>query len=114
MVGGLLAILVVAVLQLALALHVRTTLLDAAAEGARFAALADQGPAAGAERTRQLIATAIGTAYAGEVSASSTIEQGIGSAVVTVLAPLPVVGLLGVDVGLEVTAHAPLERVSSD
>ena len=40
LVGVLLTVLALAVVQLALALHVRNTLLDAAAEGARYAALA--------------------------------------------------------------------------
>ncbi|RIJ01598.1 pilus assembly protein, partial [Clavibacter nebraskensis] len=40
MVGALLVVLALSVVQLALALHVRTTVLDAAAEGARTAALA--------------------------------------------------------------------------
>ncbi|MDQ2661335.1 MAG: pilus assembly protein, partial [Actinomycetota bacterium] len=38
LVGILLTVLALAVVQLALALHVRNTMLDAAAEGARYAA----------------------------------------------------------------------------
>lgn len=46
LVGALLTLLTVSVLQFALALHVRSTLIDAAAEGARHAALADSSLAA--------------------------------------------------------------------
>ena len=114
MVSGLLLVLVTAVLQLSLALHVRTTLLDAAAEGARYAALADSGAAGGESRTRELIDTAIGPAYARDVTVRIESRAGISSAVVTVRAPLPVVGLLGVADGIEVTAHAPLETIRVD
>jgi Flp pilus assembly protein TadG len=55
MVGALLVVLALSVIQLALALHVRTTVLDAAAEGARTAALAGATRADGVERTRDLI-----------------------------------------------------------
>ena len=44
--------LTLAVVQLALALHVRNTVIDAAAEGARFASLAGSSPADGVARTR--------------------------------------------------------------
>ena len=60
MVSALLTVLTLAVLQLALALHIRNTVLDAAAEGARYAALADSGLDQGVARSRDLIASAIG------------------------------------------------------
>ena len=52
LVGVLLTALLLAVVQLALALHVRNTVLDAAAEGARYAALAGSSAEAGVQRTR--------------------------------------------------------------
>ncbi|MET0782884.1 MAG: TadE/TadG family type IV pilus assembly protein, partial [Leifsonia flava] len=55
LVSVLLTTLALAVVQLALALHVRNTVIDAAAEGARYAALADNTLADGEERTRMLI-----------------------------------------------------------
>ena len=45
MVGGLLTVLVLSVFQLGLALHVRNTVTDAAAEGARYAAASDPAAA---------------------------------------------------------------------
>lgn len=109
LVGVLLTALTVAVLQLALAIHVRTTLLDAASEGARFGALADETPAAGVARTRQLIADAIGEGYAHDVAASTGEWMGAPSLTITVRAALPLVGLLGPDRGLEVAGHAAIE-----
>jgi hypothetical protein len=70
MVVPLLTVLTLSVLQLGLALHVRNTVLDAAAEGARFAALADNGLAEGEGRTRDLITAAVGSGYATDVRAS--------------------------------------------
>lgn len=114
MVGGLLTVLVVAVLQLALALHVRTTLIDTAAEGARVAAFADRDPGAGIARTRELISSTIGPGYAADIVAAEEMSDGVPSSVITVRAPLPIIGLLGLDRGLEVSARAPLERISSE
>lgn len=107
----LLVVLVLAVLQLGLALLVRNTVVDAAAEGARHAALFGGTRAAGAERTRQLLATALGDGYAGDVEAGVTDRLGHPAVVVTVRAPLPVIGLLGVAGSLEVSGHAALETV---
>ena len=63
LVGILLAVLALAIVQLALALHVRNTVLDAAAEGARYAALAGSGEHAGVARTRDLIGAAISDGF---------------------------------------------------
>ncbi|HYI33381.1 MAG TPA: TadE/TadG family type IV pilus assembly protein [Glaciibacter sp.] len=111
MVVPLLTVLTLSVLQLGLALHVRNTVLDAAAEGARFAALADNGLAEGESRTRDLIAAAVGPGYAGNVQAGYTEFAGHTSAEIRVLAPLPLLGLLGFDRGLEVVGHAAVESI---
>ncbi len=111
MVSALLLALLLAVLQLGLALHVRNTVTDAASEGARFAALADGSAAAGVERTRQLIGTALGTSYVQDVTALEGEHLGVPSVEVTVRAALPLFGLLGVDRGLEVRGHAALETL---
>jgi len=106
----LLLTLVLGVLQLGAVLLVRNTAQDAAMEGARWAALDGNGPAAGAARTRQVLGTALGAAYARAVSAGTGSWNGQRVAVVTVAAPLPVIGLLGVPGGLTVTGHAPVEE----
>lgn len=111
LVGVLLTALVLAVVQLALALHVRNTVLDAAAEGARFGALADNVPADGVVRTRELIAEAVGADYAGDVSVATGEWMGHPALTVTVRTTLPVIGLLGVPSGLEVSGHAAIETL---
>jgi len=111
MVGALLTVLTLSVIQLGLALHIRNTVLDAAAEGARFAALADNGLQDGAARTRDLITAALGAGYAAGVSADYGSYLGHPAAVVTVRTPLPLIGLVGIDGGLEVTGHASVETL---
>jgi len=95
LVGALTTLLAASVLQLMLALHVRTTLIDCAAEGARYAALADRDPAQGVERTRALITTSLSDRFAEDVSARSTVIDGLPVVEVQVTAPLPLLGLLG-------------------
>ncbi|HZK59441.1 MAG TPA: TadE/TadG family type IV pilus assembly protein [Cryobacterium sp.] len=109
MVVFLLTVLTLSVMQLALALHIRNTVLDAAAEGARFAALADTGPDDGAERTRDLITAALGRSYATDVRAGFGRFAGQRTVEVRVAVPLPLIGLLGPGHGLEVVGHAALE-----
>jgi hypothetical protein len=114
MVAALLTALTLAVLQLALALHIRNTVLDAAAEGARFAALADSGLDQGAARSRDLITAALGPGYAADVSASYADVSGQPGVQVRVIARLPLFGLLGMDRGLEVEGHAAVEGLETD
>ncbi|MGO4692357.1 TadE/TadG family type IV pilus assembly protein [Glaciibacter sp. 2TAF33] len=114
MVVSLLTVLTLSVLQLGLALHIRNTVLDAAAEGARFAALADSGLPEGEARTRDLITAAVGAAYATNVRASYGAYAGHASAQVTVIAPLPLLGLIGPGNGLEVVGHAAVETLDQE
>jgi Flp pilus assembly protein TadG len=111
MVAALLTVLTLSVLQLGLALHVRNTVLDAAAEGARYGALADNTLADGAARTRDLITAAIGAGYARDVTASAGSWLQHPAVSVTVRTPLPLIGLVGLDGGLEVTGHAAKEAL---
>jgi Flp pilus assembly protein TadG len=111
LVGTLLTVLTLSVIQLGLALLVRNTVLDAASEGARFGALADNTPADGIDRTRDLITTAIGPGYARSVTASTGSYRGHPADVITVTTPLPIIGLVGVDHGLEVQGHAAIETL---
>jgi hypothetical protein len=111
MVAGLLTLVTLSVLQLGLALHVRNTVLDAAAEGARYGSLADNTLDDGVGRTRDLITTALGPGYARDVTASVADYLGHPAATITVRTPLPLLGLVGIDGGLEVHGHAPLETV---
>lgn len=109
LVGGLLTMFFLAIIQLTLALHVRNTLIDAAASGARYGTLADRNASDAAERTRSLIGTALNSGFAEDVSTSETDMQGVRVLEVTVRAPLPVIGLVGPRGMLEVTGHAAIQ-----
>lgn len=108
-VGILLTFVTLGVLQLGLALHVQNTLQDAASEGARWGALIDSTPAEGVQRTKQLITTAVGEQYAQDVSVSSQQWMGAPATVITVKAPLPMIGLWGPATSMEVSGHAATE-----
>ena len=109
LVGGLLTMFFLAIIQLTLILHVRNTLIDAAASGARYGTLADRGPADAEERTRSLIGSALNAGFAEQVSTSEVTVQGLRSLEVTVRAPMPVIGLIGPRGMLEVKGHAAVQ-----
>lgn len=102
-------VLFVAVLQLTIVLHVRNTLVDSASEGARYGALAGHEPADGAQRSRELIAQSLSSAYAQGVSAGRTTLDGLDVVEVEVAAPLPLVGLIGPGGTMVVRGHALVE-----
>lgn len=106
LVGALVTVLFVAVVQLALVLHVRNTLVDCAAEGARYAALDGHQAADGVGRTRSLVEQSLAASYAQDVQAARTTLDGVDVIEVTVRAPLPVVGLIGPRDTLTVRGHA--------
>lgn len=106
LVSVLVLVLFLGVVQVALAVHVRATLVDCAAEGARVAGRADRGPQDGAARTRDLITAALSSRYAQDVVARQTVVDGLPVVEVTVSAPLPVVGLLGPAGVVTVDGHA--------
>lgn len=106
LVGGLLTLLFAAVLQLTLALHVRNTLVDCAAEGARFAAMADRSPADGVDRARALIAMSLVPRFAENISSREVLLDGVRVIEIEVVAPVPVVGLIGPSGTMSVTGHA--------
>ncbi|SBS70408.1 TadE/TadG family type IV pilus assembly protein [uncultured Microbacterium sp.] len=116
LVGALLTVLTLAVLQLGLAVYVRNVVHDAAVEGAYHAALADTSLRDGAARTTAIIARTVGDAFVQQVTAQEIPGQegargGQPVIAVTVTATLPLVGLLGMIGGLEVTGHAPAESL---
>ena len=102
----LLVLVVLAVVQVGLALHVRATIQSAAAEGARVAAISRT--ATGVARTRAVLATSIADGVVEDVTASSVTVRGVATVVVVVHARLPLVGLLG-PTALVVQGHALLE-----
>ncbi len=109
LVGGLLTMFFLAIIQLTLILHVRNTLIDAAASGARYGTLADRSAADAEERTRSLIGTALSPGFAEEVSTGEVTVQGLRTLEVTVRAPMPVIGLIGPRDVLEVKGHAAVQ-----
>jgi len=109
LVGALLVLVFLALVQLALAVHVRDTLVASAAEGARVAAQADRSLDDGVRRTRELIGEALSPAYAKRVTARRVLVDGAAVVEVEVRAPLPLVGLAGPAGDLVVDAHALLE-----
>lgn len=109
LVGALLTILTLSVIQLGLALLIRNTVQDAASDGARYGALADNTAQDGVERTRALIDAAIGSGYATDITIARTTYDGFPAYTVTVNTPLPLIGLVGIPNGLEVRGHAAIE-----
>lgn len=102
--------LVLGILQVALVLHVRNTLASAAAEGARYAATLDRGPADGAERTRSQIDGAVSGRYADDVVARPASIDGAPGVEVVVHATVPALGLGGPGIELTVSGHAVEEQ----
>ncbi|MDQ0633356.1 Flp pilus assembly protein TadG [Arthrobacter pascens] len=109
MVGGLLTMFFLAIIQLALVLHVRNTLIDAAASGARYGTLADRGATDAAERAADLIVTALNADFAQDITTSEVTFQGLRTLEVTIRAPIPVIGLIGPREMLEVKGHAAIQ-----
>jgi len=108
----LLIALTAGLVQLALALHVRNTLADAAAEGARQAALFGHTDMDGVRRTRDLMRVAVGVGDEADVVARREVWQGSPTVTVTVTAPLPLLGLFGPPSGLRVSGRAPVEMLA--
>ncbi|MCE4027849.1 pilus assembly protein [Microbacterium sp. Au-Mic1] len=114
LVGALLTALTLGVLQFALAVYVRNVVHDAAVEGAHVAALADTEPGEGVQRAMLVIGRAVGADYAQDVSVHETTALGVPTMEITVRTTLPLIGLLGVPSGLEVTGRAPVESFSEN
>ena len=106
LVGALVAVVALALLQLALGLHVRNVLIDAAGEGARRAALVGGTTAEAEARVRALAGAALSGDCVQAVEVRRTRAGDLAVVEVRVLAALPVLGLLGPDGGLAVTGHA--------
>ena len=110
LVSVILVPLVLGIAQVALVMHVHNTLAAAAAEGARYAATIDRGPAAGVARTRSQIDGAIAARFAADVRAHEETVRGVPMVVVTVHAEVPPLGLWGPSVSFDVVGHAVEEQ----
>lgn len=98
--------LVLGILQVALVMLVRNTLVAAASEGARYAATSDRGPGDGVALTRRQIDGAVSGRFARDVSARQVTIDGAPTIVVTVRAEVPALGLGGPGIVVEVAGHA--------
>jgi len=94
------------ILQLALVLHVRNTLTAAASDGARYGATRGHTTADAVTRTRQQIDTAVSGRFAEGLSSSVEVVDGVPMVVVHAQADVPVLGLWGPAVHLDVSGHA--------
>lgn len=109
MVSTLVLVLFLAVVQLGLALHTRNTLISCASEGARLGARADAVPGQAVSRTEALISESLSPRYARRVTTREGVVGGVRVVEVHVVAPIPVIGLLGPDDRLDVVGRAFLE-----
>jgi hypothetical protein len=73
--------------------------------------LADNSIGDSVQRTKDLITTAIGPTYARDISVARGSYDGYPADIVTVRAPLPLIGLVGIANGLEVHGHAAIETL---
>lgn len=109
LVTPLLVLIALGVLQVTLALHVRSTLTAAAAEGARAGALAGAGLGLAESRTRDVLADALGGDAAEDIVATRARLDGVDVVRVRVTARLPLLGTLG-PTALTVEGHAIREQ----
>ncbi len=106
----LLVPIVLGIMQVALVLHVRTTLASAASEGARYGATADRTHLDGRALTRRQIGDAIGGQFAQGVSGRMAMVDGRPGVEVEVRATVPALGLGGPAVSFTVVGHAVEEQ----
>ena len=104
--GAFVVLLLLSVVQLALALHVRTIAIDAASEGARLGARSGMTLDDASQRAKELLTTNLSASYAQDVGASLIVRDGATLVEVRVSAPLPIVALIGPTGMLQVQGHA--------
>lgn len=103
--------LVTGILQFALVLHVRNTLSSAAAEGARWAAVAGASPEAGAARAREQVTTALSPDMARHIHVRPALVGGVAGFEAVIEADVPILGLGGPAVRVRVSGHAVAEAL---
>lgn len=107
----MLLLVAIAVLQLALTLHVRSVAIGAASEGARLAALVGGDAQAAQARTEQILRESIAGTALRETHVRVDRSGSLPVAAVDVTVDLPLVGLLG-PTPMTVTGRAVLESTS--
>lgn len=106
LVSLLVTVMFLGLVQVAVVVHVRSLLIDCAAEGARLAARADRGLTDGEDRARELISASLSPAYAEAVAAVYVSDGDLNLVQVQVSAPVPVIGLWSAGGSVTVTGHA--------
>lgn len=106
MVSALVVFIVLAVMQIGLAVHVRNTLTLASSEGARAAARLGAGPEQGVARAREVVTGSLSSRFAQDITAAPGSVDGVQVVVVTIRAPIPLLGPIGPSDGLTVTGRA--------
>jgi Flp pilus assembly protein TadG len=110
LVGVLLTGLTLAVLQIGLASYVRNLVHDAAVEGAYHAALADVPVEEGALRAKAIVDRTVGEGFVTSASAREHTAGEERTVEVTLVATMPLIGIIGIPDAWEVRAHAPASR----
>ena len=108
LVAPLLMLVALAVLQLMLAIHVRSVVTSAAIEGARVAALADGDLARAESRTRSILESNIAGAAVHSITASQVTEGENEMFAMVVETELPLLGFYG-PTSMKLTGHALAE-----
>ena len=98
--------LVLGIAQVALVLHVRNTMVAAASDGARSAAMLGANPDAAQQRASEVIRTTLADRYARSVSARQARVDGVEVVEVRIRGDVPALGLWGPGVGVEAVGHA--------
>jgi hypothetical protein len=108
LVAPLLMLVALAVLQLMLAIHVRSVVTSAAIKGARVAALVDGDLTRAESRTRSILESNIAGAAVRSISASQVTEGDNKMFAVVVETELPLIGFYG-PTSMKLTGHALAE-----
>ncbi|WP_245637376.1 TadE family protein [Actinomyces vulturis] len=114
LVSTLVIAVALALMQIALGLHVRTVLIDAAGEGARRAALVGGTVEEAEQRVRTLSNLALRDDYVDIVNVRRVEVDGLTLVDVEVVAPFPLIGFFGPEGTLHVHGHAVDERTLTD
>ena len=104
-----LVLLALSVLGVALVGFVRNVMFDAAVEGARYGALADQGASAGCLRAQEIFSKTLGGAIKSKVQCESGMVGTRSVVVVTLEATLPGLGFLPNAKSFRAVGHATSE-----
>jgi Flp pilus assembly protein TadG len=110
LVAPLVALLALAVVQIALLLQARATLTAAATEGARAAALSGNDPAAGVRRAEQILDQNPGVSSVRRVSAHRALVDGLKVMTVQIDADVALLGYLGL-APMTVEGHSLVEEL---